>query len=1124
MSKQVSAWEEKVIIPTYKTGKPDPNPMFFEKRVYQGSSGKVYPHAVIDQVYDEKYDKEYQAVFIENEYLKIMILPELGGRIQMAYDKTNDYHFVYHNRVIKPALVGLAGPWISGGIEFNWPQHHRPSTFDPIDFSIEEHADGSATVWVSEVEKMFHTKGMAGFRLYPGKAYLEITGKLHNRTALPQTFLWWANPAVAVDNDYQSVFPPDVTAVYDHGKRDVSSFPIAKGTYYKTDYAPGTDISWYKNIPVPTSFMAVASNFDFVGGYHHRRKAGILHVANHHVSPGKKQWTWGHGAFGRAWDKQLTDEDGPYVEIMTGMYTDNQPDFSWIMPGQEISFQQYFLPYKEIGYVKNATKEALVNLELEGQRASLCVYVTEHNKLVTISLHHKGQEVYTEQVVLSPLAAFRHQLSLQQEVLPQHLTVSVTDGGGRVLVSYTPVVADKQTPVPSPATPMLAPEVLKSTEALYMAGLHLEQYRHATYNPVAYYQEALRRDRTDIRNNNALGLWYLRRGRFAKAETYFQQAVDSLLQYNPNPYDAEPVYNLGLSLYYQRKMKEACNWFYKSAWDAQCQENAYLKLAQLEAVQGNWQETLDLADRSLARNVYNYQARHLKVIALRHTGRLGEAIRYAGETLCHDAFAFNTLYELVLCAEGIGDAGQATTYRQQLVRGMRNNPVSYIDLAMDYANCGAYGDAIRFMLLCEGGTKDPLFNYYLGYWSCGSGDDEAATQYLEQGYQKDPAYVFPNRLEDIAVLQFVTDRQPRDHKAPYYLGNLWYDKQQYQEAIGCWERSVKIYDAFPTVYRNLSIAWYNKGGETFGPLAAMEKAFALNEQDARILFELDQLYKKQNYPVKKRKALLDRHTALLPQRDDLLLEYITLLNITGDHAAADAWLKKRTFHPWEGGEGKVTGQYLFTRTALAKTALNAGQAAEALQYLEEASTYPDNLGEGKLPNTPEQELHYLKGVCYDLLGDALQARGCWEAAAKGHLAPTDAIYYNDTPPDAIFYQGLALYRLQRAGEARKKFRDLLQYAQEHIDDTVSIHYFAVSLPDFMIFEDDADKRNKVHCHYLLYLGYAGLGKAEEAMSHYNAAMDLDGSHTGLHKNAPLINRSLINLAKAIKQGTESTKQ
>ena len=156
-----------------------------------------------------------------------MILPELGGRIQRALDKTNGYDFVYYNRVIKPALVGLAGPWISGGIEFNWPQHHRPSTFMPVDCTFCENPDGSATVTIGETDRINGTKGNASMTLYPDKAYIEIRGRLFNPTDYPQTFLWWANPAVSVNDNTFSVFPPDVNAVMDHGKRAVSTFPIA---------------------------------------------------------------------------------------------------------------------------------------------------------------------------------------------------------------------------------------------------------------------------------------------------------------------------------------------------------------------------------------------------------------------------------------------------------------------------------------------------------------------------------------------------------------------------------------------------------------------------------------------------------------------------------------------------------------------------------------------------------------------------------------------------------------------------------------------------------------------------------------------------------------------------------
>ena len=446
----VRAWKEVINLPTYAIGKEEKNPIFLEKRVYQGSSGVVYPYPVVEKVEDEKHDRPYLAYFLENEYLKIMVLPELGGRVQMAYDKVRKRHYVYYNHEVKPALVGLTGPWISGGIEFNWPQHHRPSTFLPTDCLIEDHQDGSKTLWCNEVERMFGLKGMQGFTLRPGKSYLEIRVKVYNRTSFPQTFLWWANPAVVVNDNYYSVFPPDVHAVFDHGKRDVSNFPIATGVYYRQDYSQGVDISKYKNIPVPTSYMAVKSRYDFVGGYEEQVNAGLLHVADHHLSPGKKQWTWGCGDFGKAWDRNLTDEDGPYIELMTGVYTDNQPDFSWLQPYEEKSWTQYFMPYAEVGYVKNASKDFVMNLEVENGKATVVVYATGERTGITVRLSDEAGKTWLEQVVArSPERSFRAAVEVGS-LNPEQLILQLSDSRGRELLSYQ---ADKPeiNPVPEPA-------------------------------------------------------------------------------------------------------------------------------------------------------------------------------------------------------------------------------------------------------------------------------------------------------------------------------------------------------------------------------------------------------------------------------------------------------------------------------------------------------------------------------------------------------------------------------------------------------------------------------------------------------------------------------------------------
>ncbi|KPV53221.1 hypothetical protein SE17_10900, partial [Kouleothrix aurantiaca] len=657
----VRAWAETVMIPTYGVGQPDRNPMFLEKRVYQGSSGAVYPYPVIDRVFDEKRDQPYTAVFLENRYLRIMILPELGGRVQMALDKTNGYHFIYYNQVIKPALVGLAGPWISGGIEFNWPQHHRPSTFSPLEWRIAENADGSRTVWCPEIERMLFTKGMHGLTLLPDRAYLEISVQLYNRSSEPQTFLWWANPAVHVNDSYQSVFPPDVHAVMDHGKRDVSAFPIATGTYYKVDYAPGTDISRYKNIPVPTSYMAYHSDFDFVGDYDHSRQAGMLHIANHHLVPGKKQWTWGNSEFGRAWDRQLTDADGPYIELMCGAFTDNQPDFSWIMPGEEKRFTQIFMPYKDVGPATNASKDAVVNLTIAGDAARIGVYCTGPRTarvelVVDETAGEQGSAVIWQTTAnLSPEEVLAETVPLPAGARPQHVLLRVADADtGQLLVEFRPL-PDDRAPIPAPASPAQPPAEIITNEALFLNGLHLEQYRHATYAPEPYYEEALRRDPLDSRCNNALGLLLYRRGTFAEAEDHFRAAIRGLTRRNPNPYDGEPFYNLGLALRMQARWREATDAFYKAAWNAAWQDAAFFELARLAARGGDYPQALALTGEALRRNWSHHQARHLQAALLRRSGQPDAAARTVALALEQDALDLGALHEQRMLA---GDTSQ----------------------------------------------------------------------------------------------------------------------------------------------------------------------------------------------------------------------------------------------------------------------------------------------------------------------------------------------------------------------------------------------------------------------------------------------------------------------------------
>ena len=1091
---EVKAWKEIVIIPTYEIGEPEKNPIFLEKRVYQGSSGSVYPHPVVEKISDEKVDKEWTAVYLENNYLKIMILPELGGRVQMAYDKMKQRHFVYYNQVIKPALVGLTGPWISGGIEFNWPQHHRPSTYDPVDFQIEENDDGSKTVWCSEVERMFRTKGMAGFTLYPDKAFLEIKVKLYNRTAQPQTFLWWANPAVKVNDHYQSVFPPDVNAVFDHGKRDVSEFPIAKGEYYKVDYSPGTDISKYKNIPVPTSYMAIQSDYDFVGGYENDSKGGMLHVANHHVSPGKKQWTWGNGEFGKAWDRNLTDEDGPYIELMCGVYTDNQPDFSWLMPYEEKSFSQYFIPYRDLGVVKNATKEAMLNIELESGKGVLKVFATSEYPQAMIRVKNEGRTVMEDTFDFHPGVSYIKQFTVEPTTPLYKLQVIIADRMGKVLVDWQAAKPETKQ-IPEAASAAKEPSEIESIEQLYLTGQHLEQYRHATFDPAAYYKEALAREPSDIRSNNAMGLLLLRKGKFAEAQSYFETAISTMTYRNPNPYDGEPYFNLGQVLRYQGKDGEAYNAFHKSVWNDAWVASGYFQLAQLDCTKGDWELALENIDRALVRNWHNHKARHLKTVILRELGLTVKAKELIKESLALDGFNFGVLYEKQLLTSEEGVLPQFKSL-------IRDNMHTYIEYALDYVWAGRDEEAIGLLDLAISCQEKvyPMAHYYKGWIYSKSNNQKSAEEEFELAEKCSPDYCFPNHLESVLALLKAIELNPAGSKANYYLGNYWYAARQVDDAVQCWERSIELNAAFSIAQRNLALAYYNKLHKKEAALELMENAFALDTSDARILMELDQLYKKMNYTHEKRLDFLTKYLELTKKRDDTYLELVTLYNLTGRYQKALEMILDRIFHPWEGGEGKVSGQYKFSLIEMAKEAIEDNNPNQAIRYLEMSKKYPHNLGEGKLHGVRENDIDYWLGCAYDKMGNSSKAIECWELATMGKSEPTTAWFYNDQQPDMIFYQGLAFLKLDKKEEANIRFNNLQDYGEKHLSDHIKIDYFAVSMPDLLIWEEDLQIRNQINCHYLIGLAYKGKGMNTKSLIFFNKVLEADISHVGVYSN------------------------
>src|SRR6266851_685389 len=638
-----------------------------------------------------------------------MVLPEIGGRIHIGQDKTNGYDFFYRQNVIKPALVGLLGPWISGGVEFNWPQHHRPSTYMPVQHAIERSEDGSITVWLSEHEPMQRMKGMVGICLHPGKSYIEAKVRLYNRTPFAQTFLWWANVGIRVHDHYQAFFPPDVTYVADHAKRAISSFPIARNFYYGVDYRKGVDISWYKNIPVPTSYMVTESQYDFFGGYDYQKNAGVVHFANRHIAPGKKLWTWGNAEFGYAWDRNLTDADGPYIELMAGVFTDNQPDFSWLHPYETRTWSQFWYPIRQIGPAKNANRFAAVNVEPTNGKLRVGVCVTEPFENAKLLVTAGGKTVLEEICSLAPGRPYVQEVPGGNDSWIQLLTSE-----GQEIIQYTPPkVRNIRTSLPAAATEPPPPKDIASNDELYITGLHLEQYRHATRYPEPYWEEALARDPLDSRCNTALGLVKLRRGQFAEAEAHFRRAIQRQTSRNPNPPEGDAYYYLGLTLQYQERLEEAGAAYCKATWNYAWQSAAYYHLAEIDCRRFQFERALRDLEHSLRTNVDNLNARNLRTSILRRLGRVSEASKYARQTHKLDLLDIWSSHELELLS---GNSAERAGEKSPSAEGVYVQ--LHLDLAFDYAAAGFWSEArdvLSEYLNRSQHQPYPMMLYLLGY-------------------------------------------------------------------------------------------------------------------------------------------------------------------------------------------------------------------------------------------------------------------------------------------------------------------------------------------------------------------------------------------------------------------------
>lgn len=1062
----VTLTEGTVTIPTYVAGGPEKNPLFFTGRTYQGAKGMVYPYPMYDTLSDDKQNRTYQQVCLENEYVKVCVLPELGGRIFEAVDKTNGYNFFYKQSVIKPALIGMIGAWISGGVEWNIPHHHRASSFLPVLYRKQEHPDGAKTIWVGELELRDRLRWAIGLTLRPGSSVLEADVRALNTTPFSHSILYFANVAVHTNNDYQIVFPPKTQYATQHAKREFVDWPTGKSIYNGIDYSKNVDLTMWKNHPSSVSMFCWNDDEDFLAGYDHGKQAGTMHVADRFQVPGKKFFTWGTGPSGRLWDNILSDTDGPYLELMVGAWSDNQPDYSWLEPYEAKQTNQFWYPYRAIGAAKNATRDAAVNLEDRAGKLFLGFHSTAAWPQAQAVLTRNGQQVWTKTISIDPAHPFTETVTLGAPYQLTDLKASLI-AGGRTLVSWQPEPLTKLSRPPN-VVPPAPPAQMKTTEDLLLAGRRLEQFHNPASEPDPYYQEALKRDPTDSRANTAMGLLELKRGRFPEAEKLLRAAVDKVTWNHTRPKDGEPLYYLGVALKMQGKLNEAENWLQRSAWAYAWQSAAYFQLAEIAGLRGDTEAAVKLAKRSQVTNAWNTRALYLEATIHSRMGRGSQA----GEATSK-----------IRAIDPIDPRGGNFS---ELVEVSKKFPAEGLEILA--ATIGAGFPVESNILVDLLPIKSPLMLYWRGYLAERSGNLDTARVHYQRAAAMSPDLVFPFQIEMIAPLKAAIAANPKDAKAPYYLGLLMFDRDP-AYAVQLWQQAVANDPKLAMALRNLSVAYSREDNGVPKAIAALEQAIASDPNQPLWLYELDRLYEFSQKPVALRMALLDKHLKAAEGRDDSMSRVVQNLILSSRADEAIEIMKKRHFHLWEGGARfSLTDAWTDSMLLRGHKKFAAKDYAGALADYKGAIEYPTTLEATRsYRGSRAPEVFYYAGLAQAALGDKAAAEKYWRDSASSLIGTEDNPHPTvDSGAALLYYQAQSLEKLGQTARAQTVYKLLLDAATQALSRRpAGTEFFA------KFGERTSPQARQAMAYYVAGLGKLGLKQSAAAQADFKKAVELN---------------------------------
>jgi Flp pilus assembly protein TadD len=918
LAAQVKISQGSITLPTYEEGNPDPNPPFDTYQTTQFS----YPYTLRKNLTGQKTEHVWRAVFLENEYLKCTVLPDIGGHVYTCIDKISGQSMFYANPTIKKAQIGYRGAWAAFGIEFNFPVSHNWVSMSPVDFAYATHPDGSASVSVGNIDRVYGMQWGVELVLRPGSTLLEERVTLYNRSDVRHRYYWWNNAGIEVWNDSHIEYPMKFAA--SHGFTEVRHWPIAPD---------GSDLSVIKNQQSgPVSFFVHGSREPFMGIWNPKTQTGTVHYAEYSELPAKKIWSWGSDAEGLGWRKALSDNDSAYVEVQAGLFR-NQETYAFLDPGQTIRFSEYWMPVRGIGGISRANKVGVVSLQLHGSDLTASLNVNQRIPAAQILLLQDGKTLANETADLAPEKMWSHSVSIKNPTAK--VTFELKDHEGKMLLSHTDGKYDWD-PEPTikvgPQQVYDTPDPDSRTEDDWLKLGTDQELNGKIVLALATYKEAMAKHPDSLVLQAAAG-------RLAASLQHFGEAEKLLeaVQRRDTP-NAEVAYYLGVAedgLGHTREAQTAYEIAYRQP---EFRARAAVRIGELQARQGDWNTA----------QAFLQDAVDAAPLDIRNREELDAITRATGETARADKLA-----RLDLTTDPTSDFLKEETGTADLAH-LAADPYRVLRVAAQYMNLGQFQRALAILERTypevppdqsEPGTvlppNNPLVLYYAAY--CKAKLDKDAAQNWQEAERLSPNLVFPSSAMDHTVLDAALAANSNDGTAHYLLGTLLFSKGLDDLGMEHWTEAKRLTPKLPVLDADLGKAWLHLKEDPQRALKSFREGVENDPTNVEIYTGLDEAMSLTGVSAKERATALGRYPSTAdkaspsPMPANLVYQLALTRAEAGQYDEALALFKDRFFPSEEGGVSSE--QVLFEiKLMQAEAEAASGRCADAEEFL--AASHP----------------------------------------------------------------------------------------------------------------------------------------------------------------------------------------